>query len=61
MNNELERMWQEAVVARFKISRNFTGVAEENRKNSVRIVGLRVRDLNPGRPEYEAGVLSTRP
>jgi hypothetical protein len=30
-------------------------------KTSIRIGGRRGRDLNPGPPEYEAGVLPTRP
>jgi hypothetical protein len=30
-------------------------------KPSVRITGRQDRDLNPGPPEYEAGMLTTRP
>jgi hypothetical protein len=30
-------------------------------KTLMRIAGRRGRDMNPGSPEYEAGVLNTRP
>jgi hypothetical protein len=39
MNNELERMWQEAVIAHFKVlSQNLPQETEENHKNTVRKV-----------------------
>jgi hypothetical protein len=41
MNNVVERIWKETVVAQFKVpSRNSLGGPEENRKKSVRIAGL---------------------
>jgi hypothetical protein len=52
VNDELERTWKEAVVAQFKaLSRNSHGGNEEN--HDSRSPG---RNLNPGHPEYEAGV-----
>jgi hypothetical protein len=49
VNNELERMWKEAVVASFK-ALHFP-VLRETRKALIQDSG---RDLNPGPPEYEA-------
>jgi hypothetical protein len=41
MNNELERIWKEAVVAYFNVlSRHLPGEAEENYEKSVRFAGL---------------------
>jgi surfactin synthase thioesterase subunit len=59
VNDELERMWKEAVMAEFKVlSWNLPGRTEENHeKTSVRITSL-VRYLNHGPSEYEAGVLT---
>jgi hypothetical protein len=35
MNDELQRLWKEAVVAKFKaLSRNFLGGTEENHEKS---------------------------
>jgi hypothetical protein len=34
---------------------------KKRRKTSIRITGRRSRDLNPGPPEYDAGVLTTLP
>jgi hypothetical protein len=61
VSNELERMWKEAVVAFKVLSRQLPGETERNHETPVRIVGLRDEICNPGPPEYEAGVLTTRP
>jgi hypothetical protein len=62
MNDELERMWKEAVVAKFKVLlfRHFPGGTEKNQNVSQHSLSPG-RNLNPGPPEYEAGVLTTRP
>jgi hypothetical protein len=41
-------------------SHNYPSICLKERKTSVRIAGIRA-DFNPGLPEYEAGVLVTRP
>jgi hypothetical protein len=49
MNNELEGLWEEAVVARFKVllSQHFSGETEENIENtSLRIAGARAEIWN---------------
>jgi hypothetical protein len=49
--------WKEAVVAQFKIlSLNFPGREQVSQDRPSP-----GRDFNPGPPEYEAGVLTTRP
>jgi hypothetical protein len=59
-NEESEKMWNEASVFCLKVS---PGICLERvrkkSKRSVRITCLRYS--NPGYPEYEAGVLTTRP
>ena len=35
MNNEVERMWKEAIVTEFQISWNLPGVAEEKTERHV--------------------------
>jgi hypothetical protein len=59
VNNELERMWKEAVVAQFKVLSRHLPRTKENYEipQDSRCLG---RYLNPGPPEYEAGVLTTR-
>jgi hypothetical protein len=60
-DNELERMWKEAVVAFLKVlSRHLPGGTEENDENLSQNCRSPGRDLSPGPPEYEAGVLTTR-
>jgi hypothetical protein len=55
-------MRKEAVVAWFKVlSRHLPGRTEENHKNLSQDSWFPGRDLNPGPPEYETGVLTTRP
>jgi hypothetical protein len=62
VNTELERICKVAVVAYLKVlSRHLPGRTEENHENLSQVSRSPVRDLNPGTPEYEAGVLSTRP
>jgi hypothetical protein len=61
VNDKLERMWKVAVVAYFKqLSQYFPRETEEKHKKSQSSRSP-CRDLNPGLPEYEAGVLTTRP
>jgi hypothetical protein len=44
------------------LSRKLPGGAEENHEKSLRTAGLRAEMCtNPGPPEHEAGVLTTRP
>jgi hypothetical protein len=61
VNNELERIWKEAVVANF---RYYPGVRLDGlrkpRKYFSQDKRSPVRDLNPGPPEYEVVVLTTR-
>jgi hypothetical protein len=54
-------MWKEAaVVASFNVlSRYMPGQNEENTKNLSQDSRSSGRDLNPGPPKYEAGVLTT--
>jgi hypothetical protein len=53
MNNEFERIWKGADVALFEVlSRHLTGRIDVNHVN-------RSPDLNPGPPEYDAGMPST--
>jgi hypothetical protein len=57
VNNELERMCMEAVVALFKVqSQHLPGGTEEIQEKTQPLSGLRFEP-----PEYEAGVLTTRP
>jgi hypothetical protein len=51
MNNELERIWKEVVMAWFKVLfKHLPGETEENHDSWYQ--GL---DLNPGALEYETG------
>jgi hypothetical protein len=62
VNDELERMWKEAPVAKFKmLSQHLLGGTEENHENLNQDSQSPGRDLNPGPPEYEAEMLTTRP
>jgi hypothetical protein len=61
MNDELERMCKEAVMALFKVlSQHLPGRTEKSHEET-QDSGSSGRDLNTGLPEYEAGVLHTRP
>jgi hypothetical protein len=43
VNDELERMWKDAVVAKFKAtSLHLADGTEENHKNSIRTAGLQI-------------------
>jgi hypothetical protein len=62
VNDELERIWKEAVAAYFKtLLRQLSGGTEENHVNQSQESRSTGQDLNPGPPEYEAGALTTRP
>jgi hypothetical protein len=62
VNYEFESIWKEAFVAYFKVLSRHS--LEEMRKTPItlsedsRYPG---RNLNPGPPEYQAGVLTTQP
>jgi hypothetical protein len=62
VNDKLERMWKEAVLAQFKalpgICLNGVTKTTETPSDDSRSSD---RDLNAGHPEYEAGVLTTKP
>jgi hypothetical protein len=61
MNNELEKMWKEAVVAWFEIlSENFSWGTEENHGNTHDDM-FSDRGFNPDLCQYEAGMLATLP
>jgi hypothetical protein len=61
-NYELERMWKKADVAQCKVLlRYLPGGTEENHENLSQDNRSPGRDLGPGTPEYEAGVLTTLP
>jgi hypothetical protein len=55
VNDELERMWKEAVLALFKVL-CLEGL-RKTKKTSVRVG----RDLNLGLPEYKTEALTTQP
>jgi hypothetical protein len=57
-----EKDLEAAVVAYFKVlSRESSGGTEENQENLSQNSLFLDRDLNPGPPKYETGVLNTRP
>jgi hypothetical protein len=59
MNDEMERICKEAVMPYFKVlSKHFPTGTDENLDQGSRYP---CRDMNPGPPEYEAGVLTTQP
>jgi hypothetical protein len=55
--SERKRSWPNFKV----LSRHSSGESEENHGNFSQDSRYTRRDLNPGPPEYEAGVLSTCP
>jgi hypothetical protein len=60
VNDELEKIWKEAVMTKFKVlSWYLPGGSEENHKNLSQDSQSPSQDLNLGPPEYEAGVLTT--
>jgi hypothetical protein len=61
-NGELKRICKEAVAAYFKaLSRHLPGGTEENNENHSRDSWSPGRDINPEPPEYETGMITTRP
>jgi hypothetical protein len=57
VNYELKRMWKKRSWRNFEVlSQDLPGGTEENHENC-----RDSRDLNPGPPEYESGVLTTGP
>jgi hypothetical protein len=61
MNDELERICRKRSWPNFKVlSRNLPGGTEGKHEKSITIAGRWGLDLNPGPPEYEVGVLTTR-
>jgi hypothetical protein len=62
MNDELERIWKEAVMAYFNVlSRHLSEGTEANHEKICPDVRTRGRDLKLEPPEYEAEVLNTLP
>jgi hypothetical protein len=62
MNNELERVWKETVLAQFSaLSQYSKGGTEKNTKNLSQDCRSPGRDLNKGPPEFEARMLTSRP
>jgi hypothetical protein len=60
-DNQLERMWKEAVMAQFKVlSWHLPGGIEENYKNLTQYSLSLGQDLNAGTAEYESEVLATQ-
>jgi hypothetical protein len=57
MNGELERMWKETIVALFL--RYYPSICLKGLRNATN--NFTQDNLSPGRPECEAGVLTTRP
>jgi hypothetical protein len=51
-----KRSWPNCKV----LSRNLEGL-KKTTKTSIRVAGRRGPESNPGPPEYEVGVLTTRP
>jgi hypothetical protein len=57
MNNQSERIWKEADVAKFKVPfRNLLGGTMKNYEKFSHCIQSPVRDLNPGPPEHKAAV-----
>jgi hypothetical protein len=62
MNDGVENIWVEAVMALFKVlSRHLPGRTGENYEHVKQDIRSPGRDLNPGLSEYEAGMLTTGP
>jgi hypothetical protein len=62
VTGELERMWNEVVVAKFTVLYlHFPGWTEENHKKPQSRYWSLDQNLNPGPPEYKTGVLTTQP
>jgi hypothetical protein len=61
MNDELETIWKEAVVAKCKVPSQHLNIGTEENHEEPQDSLSQERDLNSGHPEYEACVLTTRP
>jgi hypothetical protein len=62
MTNKLKRMWKKAVVTWFKVqSWNLFRGTEQDHENLSKYSQFQGLDLNTVSPEYEAGMLTTRP
>jgi hypothetical protein len=62
VNDLLESMWKEVVMALFKVlSWNLPRRTEENHEDLSQDSRSLGRELNLNPPEYEAGVLTTQP
>jgi hypothetical protein len=60
MSDELEIMWKEAVVSSV-ISRYYAWIDWEKQRHLCQDSWSLGRDLNPGPPEYKAGILTIQP
>jgi hypothetical protein len=61
INYEMEWIWKEAIMASFEVlSRICLEGLRKTTKNLSQDSRSPGRDLNPGPPEYKAGVLTTR-
>jgi hypothetical protein len=58
VNNELERMWKDAVTTYVKIIAQYLPV--ETKENHKKLYSLG-QDLKPGSSKYETGMLTTQP
>jgi hypothetical protein len=62
VNNELERMWKEAVMASFKVlSKHLPGGPEEKHEHLSQDSPSLGQELNLGPPKYKGGGISTQP
>jgi hypothetical protein len=60
VSDELDTMWKERSWPDLKVlSQHLDGLRKTTK--SFRIAGLQAKILSPGPPEYEAGMLTTRP
>lgn len=58
MNNEMERIWKEAIFASFEVLyRYLPGELRKTTKNLSQDSRSPGRDLKPGHPKYEVGVI----
>jgi hypothetical protein len=59
--NELKRIWKEAVVTLFKVLPWHLSGGSKESLNLSQVRWLPGQDLNHGAPEYKAQVLTTKP
>jgi hypothetical protein len=61
MNNEFRKVWMEAVIACFNvISQNFLRGTQQKQEKCSQDNWHLNQELNPGLPEYEAGILNNK-